>query len=380
MIYVITINFLLAIATTVAMTILPFLTTEKLGLSILVFSLIEGGTEFLANIFRLVSGSIFDRIKNKKNIFVAATLFAFASKILLLFHSAISILGSKIFERLANGLFGAPRDAFVGQNSKNKGIGLAFLSCSKTLGCISGPLLVSGAVYMWGDLNSQIYNLVLFSSILVAIAIALSFCIKTKSFTLKDTAQNFILSRVIKISKRLSPILIIAICFFLGRFNDGMIMLHLKKAGLPEWFYLSTIGFFNFTMFLISPIFGMMIDRKMTKIVLFTTISGLLAFNIFSYYISVNLMLLGSLSLIAWGIQRVGAQITFTAMIFQNISPRFYGTSVGVYSLLIGIGNLVASSISGKLASSSFSNIFIYSGTCSIICLILSIILIRRIA
>ena len=65
MVPIILINFLLAVSTTIAMSILPLLTTEKIGLSIFVFGLIEGGTEFLSNLFRLVSGSLFDRIKNK---------------------------------------------------------------------------------------------------------------------------------------------------------------------------------------------------------------------------------------------------------------------------------------------------------------------------
>lgn len=379
MIHIIAINFLLAIATTVAMTIIPLLATEKLGISLFVYGMIEGGTEFLANLFRLVSGSLFDKIKNKKNIFISATITALLSKVILLVPSGISILASKTFERLGNGLFGAPRDAFVGHAAKNKGLGLAFLSCSKTLGCVSGPLLVSASVYYLGDLNSQLYKLVLFSSILVSISVILSFLIKTKSFTIEESTASFIISRVTKITMRLSPILAIAVCFFFARFNDGVILLHLKAAGLPEWFYLSTIGFFNATMFIVSPILGIMIDRKMTKIVLFVTIIGMILFNLFSYFIEWNLLFMGSLSLAAWGIQRVGAQITFTALIFQNISYRFYGTAIGIYSILTGIGNLVASSIAGHLAGTSFKYVFIYSGSFAFLTLILSIFLVKKI-
>lgn len=379
MIHIITINFLLAIATTVAMTLIPLLATEKLGISLFVYGMIEGGTEFLANLFRLVSGSLFDRIKNKKNIFIAATITAFLSKVILFVPSAISILTSKTLERLANGLFGAPRDAFIGHSAKNKGLGLAFLSCSKTLGCVSGPLLVSLSVYYFGDLDSQLYKLVLFSSILVAVSVILSFLVKTKSFTINEKATSFILSRVTKIIMRLGPILAISVCFFFARFNDGIILLHLKSAGLPEWFYLSTIGFFNLTMFIVSPILGMMIDRKMTKIVLFLTIFGMILFNLISYFIELNPLYMGSLSLVAWGIQRVGAQITFTALIFQNISYRFYGTAIGVYSILTGVGNLVASSIAGHLAGTTFKYVFIYSGSFAILALILSIFLVKKI-
>jgi MFS family permease len=365
MIPIILINFLLAISTTVAMSIIPLLTTEKIGLSIFVFGLIEGGTEFLSNLFRLVSGSLFDRIKNKKYIFVIAVNFALVSKALLLIHSALPILGAKIFERLSNGIFAAPRDAFVGQSAKNKGLALAILSCSKTLGCVLGPLLVSITVYYLGDLNSQLYNLVVFSIIITSIALFSSFFIKAKSFAIKDLGQKFILSQVFDIASKIKPLLIISILFFLGRFNDGMIMLYLKKSGLPEWFYLSTISFFNIVMFVISPILGIMIDRNKIKLTLFITIFALFFFNISFCLIDLAIFPFAILGLMTWGIQRVGAQITFSAMIFRLIPEKFYGTAIGIYYVLSGIVSLLASSISGYLAGYSFNYVFFFSGFCS---------------
>jgi len=379
MIHIISINFLLAIATTIAMTILPLLTTEKLGLSVFVYGMIEGGSELLSNIFRLVSGSLFDRIKNKKYIFISATIVAFFSKIILFTSSAFGILGSKVLERLSNGLFGAPRDAFVGQATKNKGIGLALLSCSKTLGCVSGPLLVSGLVYFAGGLESQIFKIILVATAMAAISIVLSFFLKTKSFTMEESTKSFLLSRVSKIAKRLSPVLLIAFLFFLGRFNDGMIILYLKSQGLPEWFYLSTIGFFNLTMFIVSPVIGILIDNSKVKFVLYLTILSLISFNIFSYLVPYHHMLFSSLSLVAWGVQRVGAQITFTALIFKNISSRFYGTAIGIYSILSGLGNFISSSICGHLAGINYEYVFLFSGSFGLICLLCSASFARKI-
>lgn len=378
MVPIILINFLLAVSTTIAMSILPLLTTEKIGLSIFVFGLIEGGTEFLSNIFRLVSGSLFDRIKNKKNIFILAVSLSFISKLLLLIHSALPILGAKISERLSNGIFAAPRDAFVGQSSKNKGVALAILACSKTLGCVSGPLIVSITVYYWGNLNAQLDNLVILSIIITSISMFLTYFIKTKSFTIKNAEQIFILSQVVDIGRKIYPLLIVSLLFFLGRFNDGMIMLYLKKSGLPEWFYLSTISFFNIIMFVVSPIFGVMIDRNKVILTLFTTIFALLAFNILFYFIDFTPMLFAILGLTAWGIQRVGAQITFSAMIFRMIPEKSYGTAIGIYSLLSGVGNLAASSICGYFAIHSFDYVFIFSGTSTLICLLMSFIFIKN--
>lgn len=379
MFIIILINFVLAVATTISMAIMPLMMTEKLGVSLLVFGIMEGSTEFLSNIFKLVSGRIFDRIKNKKNIFILSTSLACMSKALFFFPNALTLAVSRICERLANGLFATPRDAFVGQISKNKGFALALLSCSKTLGCVSGPFIVSGVAFFFGSFHNQLNNLITLGLVLALISVILSFRIKTKTIII-DNSKGFSSSHIIDVIKNIGPLLIIATFFFLGRFNDGLITIYLKKSGLPEWLYLSSIGFFNAIMFVVSPFIGLMIDKNKTFIAMLITTISLLLCNISFYFINEMPMFLGSTGLAMWGIQRVGAQITFTAIIFRNINPKFYGTAVGTFSLISGIGNFIASSICGHLAAEYFSYVFIYSGVNSIIALLLAFLLMKKIA
>ena len=121
-------NFLFAISTTVGMTFIPLLVTDSLGMSLLVLGIIEGGSELVSNILRLITGNVFDRIKNRRLLFVIPALLALLSKIILSFPNPWTIISSKVTERIANGSFAAPRDAYVGENSKNKGLALGFLS------------------------------------------------------------------------------------------------------------------------------------------------------------------------------------------------------------------------------------------------------------
>lgn len=140
-------NFIFAVSNTIGMTLIPLLTTEGLGLSLLMLGIIEGSSEFLSNMLRLVTGNTFDRVKDKRFLFVIPSFIALCSKIILCFPSFATILLNKILERISNGAFAAPRDAFIGVSAKNKGMALAFSNISKTLGCIIGPLLVSFCVY-----------------------------------------------------------------------------------------------------------------------------------------------------------------------------------------------------------------------------------------
>ena len=162
MLLIFIINFLLAISTTVGMTIIPFLITDSLGFSLLILGLIEGSTEFLSNVLRLSNGILFDKIKNKRVIFIYSTGIAFVAKALLFIPNVWTIAGSKTLERVANGAFASPRDAYVGENAKNKGLALGFLSFSKSAGCILGPLVVSISTLFLGDLKDNLESFVIF--------------------------------------------------------------------------------------------------------------------------------------------------------------------------------------------------------------------------
>lgn len=366
------INFLFAIATTIGMAFIPLLVTENLGMSLFVLGFIEGTAELSATILRLITGNIFDRAKDRRLLFIIPTALALGSKLILYIPTGITIITSKIIERISNGAFAAPRDAYIGEKSKNKGIALGFLSASKTFGCILGPIIVSISTIWFGPLEENIQTMIFLACFINVTAFAISFFINTKKKISLTADSIFNLTELKESCGNLRLIFILSLVFFLGRFNDGLIMLCLKHNGFQEWFYLATISFFNIVMFIISPFMGYMIDKKKEYQILFLTITSLIWFNIFF----LNLTYLGwtcaCLGIICWGIQRVGAQITFSAMIFKRTPIKFYGTAIGIYSLLTGLGFFASSLISGYLAQTSFANVFILSGCLSMMALALA--------
>ncbi|MCP5374880.1 MAG: hypothetical protein H6910_05560 [Rickettsiaceae bacterium] len=118
---------------------------------------------------------------------------------------------------------------------------LAFLNISKTLGCIIGPLLI----------------IHIFACCINLVALILSFLARSKKVEAIAKANSFNLLKLKLALKSSSGIIALSCIFFLGRFNDGVIMLYLKKCGFPEWFYLSTIAFFNLVM-LFTPLYGIL--------------------------------------------------------------------------------------------------------------------------
>jgi MFS-type transporter involved in bile tolerance (Atg22 family) len=368
-------NFLLAISTTVGMTIIPFLVTDSLGLSLLILGILEGTTEFLSNVLRLTNGVLFDKIKNKRNIFVFATGLAFVAKASLLLPTSWVILFSKTAERVANGAFAAPRDAFVAESNQNKkGMALGLLTVSKTAGCVLGPLLVSASTLFLGTLKDNLYTLVICCCVLVFPVFLMSFtlnakAIKTTEFSIREFQSVF---------KKISPILFLALLFFLGRFNDGLLMMYLKQNGFPEWFYLSTIAIFNFIMLISSPFMGLHIDRGNLKKVLYITIGALCTFNICFFHINSVNWVLAIIGIVAWGVQRTGAQIVFSSLVFQGVEKENYGTAIGLFYIVSGFGTMIASFFCGYMAQNTFSLVFAFSGFFAFLSLGISFNLLKR--
>jgi len=367
-------NFLFAIATTIGMTFIPLLITDSLGLSLAILGLIEGSTEFISNVLRLVTGNLFDRIKNKRLLFILPATLAFISKLILFIPNVFTILAAKTIERIANGAFAAPRDAYIGENARNTGLALGILSFTKTSGCILGPVLVSATSVLIGPIKDNILIILFLACLVNFIGFGLSFIINTKkNLTLSQAkAEEFNFKEMKQSFKKLKPLFILSFLFFLGRFNDGMIMIHLKNEGFPEWFYLATISFFNIVMMIISPFMGYWIDKKKERSILLITIVGLFGFNMFFSKVAGISWFFASLGLICWGIQRAGAQITFISMIFKQTPVKYYGSAVGVFSLISGFGVFIASMISGRLAQLSFKYVFYLNGSLSFCTLLLA--------
>lgn len=368
------INFLLAVSTTIGMTIIPFLIIDTLGLSFLVLGLIEGSTEFLSNFFRLLNGILFDKIKNKRLIFIISTGMAFLSKSILLMFNPWAVLFSKGLERMANGTFASPRDAFVAANAKNKGAALALLNVTKAFGCILGPLIVSVSTIYIGSLKENLHYFILLCCGLSFPAFVCSFSLNISK--IEETPFSF--RELGQVCKNISPILVPGFLFFMGRFNDGLLMLYLKQHGFPEWFYLSAIAIFNSIMLVSSPIIGGLIDKKYLNFSLMIAIGSLTVFNLAFYQIDSISWTFAIIGLFSWGIQRSSGQIAFSALVFKTVDKANFGTAIGIFYIMTGLATMLSSFLCGFLAKDNFKSIFILSGSFSLLALIMTASLLNR--
>lgn len=362
------INCLLAISSTIGMTIIPLIVVDSLGLSFFVLGLIEGISEFFSSTIRLYSGFFFDKKENKLQLILYPIYLALASKLLLLHPNTLMVVITKFIERLSNGAFGPLRDALTLKLSKNEGKDLALLNVSKSIGCLLGPLIVTFLLYFTTDYNI----LILLCVFLCLVALIIGFYLKQLPLNLTTIKTDNVTLKLkdLKDIKTIYPILILSFIFFLSRFNDGLILLFLRDSNYPQWIFLSTIGIFNAFMLIISPIIGNFLDKGYIKHCLYFSIISMLFFNIFATGLNTTNILLAFITLFFWGAQRVSSQMTFIYMIKQSIKPEYLGRAIGIYSLLTGLSVFIAASICGYLAKISFIYVFIYSFSWAFICLL----------
>jgi len=294
---------------------------------------------------------------------------AFTAKAFLFIPNPAIVLVSKTLERISNGTFAAPRDAFVAGNAKKKGMALGMLNVSKTLGCVLGPLIVSCSTFFIGPLRENLNFFVTLCCITVAPAIFFSFSLNVKYVQ----KQKFAARELKTVFKKISPVLILALLFFMGRFNDGLLMMYMRHHEFPEWFYLSTIAIFNAVMLITSPIIGKQIDKGLLKGVLYSTIVALFIFNICFFQLGTLGVAAAIVGLAAWGIQRAGAQLVFATLVFKSVDKAYYGTAIGIYYIVSGVATMLSSFFCGYLGSNEqFSSIFLFSGFFALLALIVS--------
>lgn len=371
MIQLYSINFILAIASAIIMSISPFLITEGLGISITLFAFMEASTELFAMCLRFFSGTIFDKMKDKKKIFITSIFFALFGKLFFFYPNSLNIYFSKICDRISNGLFGAPRDAFLANNSINKGRSAAILTSCKSLGCVISPIVVAYVIVDSSDILNKLNYIILSVIVLLSLTLLLSFTLKDKSNIVNTNKKLFSLNECKEIWVTNKHLLITFSLFFLARFSDGMIALNLKQQGVPAYIYLSTIAIFNVIMIITSFGIGKLVDKKYFKTSINITILSLILFNISTLLISTSVMLFTFISLFFWGTQRIGAQTTFVLALNNNLANtnklHLYGSALGVESMLCGVTYFVGASIAGYVAHYNISYIFIYSLVVSMI-------------
>lgn len=337
------VSMLMDISSEIIHSLLPLFMATTLGASVILIGLIEGLAEATALIIKVFSGAISDYLGKRKGLALLGYGLGAASKPLFAMASSSGmILGARMIDRVGKGIRGAPRDALVADVTPPEVRGAAFglRQSMDTIGAFLGPLLAMALMLLWNDDFRAIFWVAVIPGVL---AVALLF------FGLKEPATPVTHRRTNPIKKenlrRLGKncwwVIGLGAVFTLARFSEAFLVLRAQQVGIPLALIPLVMVAMNLLYFASAYPFGKLSDTmshsRLLQLGLVVLIGADVVLALSSHWAGI----LCGVAL--WGVHMGMTQGLMAAMIAKSAPPDLRGTAFGIFSLVSGIGLLLAS-------------------------------------
>lgn len=346
--------------------VLPLFIITELGASRAILGAIEGSSELVSYGFRLISGSLSDKLGRRKIFILAGYGLSTISKpFFSISFSWVDVLVVRIIDRIGKGIRTAPRDALIADSVAETSSGKAF-GLHRTLdqtGAIAGP--IAGFVLLQ---FLEIRDIFILSLIPGAIAVIILFIFVKEVMSKVATSEfkkNFL--HLLNENKPFVILLIITGTFGLGAYNFSFVLLKSSELGVITNSIPLVYATINITHTVIGIPSGIIADRIGKEKVL---LLGYIVLLISSFL----MILFNGNFIYAFILASVyGLYIGITETVQRAIIPKYVdsmirGTAYGLYNLVICssffIGNIVFGYLwdtNGITVAISFSSVFVVS-------------------
>jgi MFS family permease len=330
--------------------LLPIFLTTTLGASALALGLIDGVAEATAQIAKVFSGALSDRLRKRKLlVLLGYGLAALTKPLFPLAAAPWQVLAARLADRIGKGIRGAPRDALIADVTPTEIRGRAYglRQALDTAGAFAGPLAAIGLMMLFaGDIRAVFW----FAIIPAVIAVA---CVV---FGVEDAApapaaasgepaplwQNY---RALKADYW--AIVAVGAVFTLARFSEAFLILRAYQLGLPAALAPAVLVAMNLVYMGAAYPAGHLADRIDRKLLLFAGLGALIAADLALAFAGELIAAFAGIAL--WGLHMALTQGVMAALIADRAPPALRGTSFGVFNLATGVAMLCASVLAGAL-------------------------------
>ena len=357
------VSFFTDFSTEMILGILPLFIVTTLGAPKAVLGAIEGSAELIGYGFRMVSGSLSDRLGKRKIFVLAGYGLSTISK--PFFAITTGWLGAflvRAVDRIGKGLRTAPRDALIADSIQESSSGKAF-GIHRTIdqsGAIAGPIAAFAllqvidirGIFLVSIIPGAVAVMILIFLVKeVAVKRGLSGTTITATTVTTKTLSSF--SKVLKGNRPFTLLLIISGIFSLGAFNYSFILLKASNLGIGKDVIPLLYAIINISHTAIGIPTGILADRIGKEKVLtigyavFAVSSSLMI--IFSRQGGAGNFLYASILAAVFGIYVGISETLQRAVIPKYISSELRGTAYGVYNVVVGVGFFVSNIVFGYL-------------------------------
>ncbi len=328
--------------------LLPIYLVTVLGASTLTVGFIEGVAEAIANIVKIFSGALSDRLGKRKLLTALGYgLAAFTKPIFPLAPTVGWVVAARFIDRIGKGVRDAPRDALIADIAPAdlRGASFGLRQALDTIGAFVGPLAAIALM----ALSSDNFRLVFWIAVVPAfIALAVMvFAVKEPVRHEADAKPRLRLSDAKRLSGRFWTVVGVATILALARFSEAFLILRSQTVGLPIALAPSVLVAMNIVYALAAYPAGALSDRIGR--------GGLLAAGIVSLIVADLILALGAtiplvmLGVVFWGLHMALTQGLFAGLVADTAPEDLRGTAFGVFNFLGGVAMLVASVLAGGL-------------------------------
>ena len=207
----------------------------SLGASVAAVGLLEGTAEAIAQVTKVFSGTLSDRLGKRKLLTVVGYgLAALTKPLFALAPSPASVFAARGLDRVGKGLRGAPRDALIADLTPEATRGAAFglRQALDTVGAFAGPLL---AIVLMAATADSFRTVFWIAVIPAAISVAvLVLCVREpeRDGSRRTAARPRIWALVGTLGSRFWWLVVVATLFTLARFSEAFLILKAADVGL----------------------------------------------------------------------------------------------------------------------------------------------------
>jgi MFS family permease len=331
------VSFFTDFSTEMILGVLPLYIVNNLGASRAILGAIEGSAELISYGFRMVSGSLSDKVRKRKIfVLIGYGLSTISKPFFIIATGWFDAFIVRAVDRIGKGVRTAPRDALIADSVSESISGKAF-GIHRTMdqaGAIVGPLVAFAILQIM-----DICAVFLFSLIPGAIAVIILLFF-VKEVRMKKLFSTTIFGNIIFLLKRNKPFVILMIftgIFSLGAFSYSFILLKASDLGISQRFMPLVYATINISYTIIGIPSGILDDRiGKEKVLVIGYIVFALSSILMMLFISSNYLYAYLLALI-FGVYMGISETVQRAVIPKYVTAGLTGTAHGIYNLVSGV-------------------------------------------
>lgn len=348
--------------------LLPLFMVTTLGTSVLVIGLIEGLAEATALFIKVFSGAISDYLGKRKGLaLLGYGLGALSKPFFALASSSGMVLGARLMDRAGKGIRGAPRDALVADITppELRGAAYGLRQSMDTTGAFLGPLLAVGLMLLLHNDFRAVFWIALIPGFL-SVAL-LYFGLKEPKTPVEHKRTNPIKrENLTRLGKSCWWVIGLGAVFTLARFSEAFLVLRAQQSGVPLALIPLVMVVMNVIYSFSAYPFGKLSDGMSHTRLLQWGLVVLIAADI---VLALSTHWIGIIVGVAlWGMHMGMTQGLLAAMVAKTAPADLRGTAFGLFSMVSGVGLLMASVGAGAIWELWGAEYTFYAG--AVICLL----------